>query len=40
MSDLLMEKKTIDLKDIIGILGERPFKTSKEFKSYLEEIYN
>ena len=37
MSDLLLEKNTIDLNDIIGVLGQRPFEPKKSFKSYLEQ---
>ncbi len=31
-----MEKETIDLKEIVEILGERPFAAKENFKAYLE----
>lgn len=37
MSDVLLEKETIDLKIIQKILGERPFEPESTFKAYLEE---
>ena len=37
MSDLLLEKNTIDLNDIIGVLGQRPFEPKKSFRSFLEQ---
>ena len=37
MSDILLEKETIDLKIIQEVLGERPFETEAIFKAYLEE---
>ena len=36
MTDVLLDKETIDLEDIINILGERPFKPKSNFKAYLE----
>ena len=39
MSDVLMEKKTIDLKDITSVLGERPFPLKENFKAYLEATF-
>jgi len=32
----LVEKETLDLKQIIAILGERPFPPKQNFKAYLE----
>ena len=37
MSDLLLEKETIGLKDIISVLGERPFPLKANFKAILEQ---
>ena len=37
LSDRLLEKETLDLKDIIAVLGERPFKPKSSFKAFLEE---
>lgn len=37
MSDVLLEKESIDLKIIVGILGERPFGNSGSFEAYLKE---
>ena len=36
MSEVLLEKKTIDLKVIVGVLGERPFPPKENFKAYLD----
>jgi AFG3 family protein len=36
MSQTLLEKETIDLKTITGILGNRPFPPREGFKAYLE----
>lgn len=36
MSEKLMEKETLDLNDIISILGKRPFKNQKSFEDYLK----
>ena len=33
-----MEKETINLPDIVEILGERPFGMSETMKEYLEEL--
>ena len=30
-----MEKETLDLNDIVEVLGERPFKVSENFQQYL-----
>jgi ATP-dependent Zn protease len=38
LSDLLLEKETIDLKQIVGVLGERPFEAKSTYKAYLEEV--
>ena len=37
MSDVLLEKETIDLKIIVGILGQRKFENSNSFEAYLKE---
>ena len=36
MSDELLVKETLDLRAIIGILGERPFAPKSNYKAYLE----
>lgn len=36
----LLEKETIDLLDIISIIGDRPFPLSESIKDYLKEIEN
>ena len=36
MSEVLLEKDTISLKDIIAVLGERPFEIKANFKAVLE----
>jgi len=38
LSDLLLEKETIDLTQITKVLGKRPFAPKSTFKAYLEEI--
>lgn len=35
LSDALLEKETLDLNDIVGILGERPFEPKENYKSYI-----
>lgn len=37
LSNVLLEKKTIEITDILNVLGERPFKTSESFSRYVEE---
>lgn len=37
MSQILLQKKTIEIDDIVSVLGNRPFSTSDSFKKYLEE---
>lgn len=32
-----MEKETLDLRQITGVLGKRPFAAKSNFKAYLEE---
>lgn len=39
LSDLLLKKETIDLKQIVGVLGERPFEAKSTYKAYLEEVF-
>lgn len=36
MSEELLERETLDLNDIIRILGKRPFKSKSSFEAYLE----
>jgi len=36
LSDALLEKETLDLKQITAILGPRPFEPRSNFKEYLE----
>jgi AFG3 family protein len=38
LSDLLLEKETVDLKQIVSVLGERPFAAKENYKAYLEEV--
>lgn len=38
LSDLLLEKETIDLKQIVSVLGERPFQPKENYRAYLEEV--
>lgn len=38
MSDELLEKETLTLREIQAILGERPFPPEKVFEAYLEEV--
>ena len=40
LSNILLEKETIDLKIITEILGPRPFEAKRSFKAYLEESIN
>lgn len=36
LSDQLLEKDTLDLKMIIGIIGKRPFSLDENLQKYLE----
>ena len=36
LAEALMTKETLDLKDIVEILGERPFPAKSNYKAYLE----
>lgn len=38
LADALLEKETLDLLDIISIIGERPFPLSDSMKDYMKEI--
>ena len=38
LGDLLLEKETINLKDIIGVLGARPAGMSETMTEYLTEL--
>jgi AFG3 family protein len=38
LSDRLLEKETIDLNEILKVLGPRPFEPKSSFKAFLEEI--
>ena len=42
LSDSLLEKETLDLNDIVAILGERPFEPKDNYKAYItaKEIDN
>ncbi len=40
LSNELLEKETLDLLDIIRIIGERPFDMSESMKDYMKEIEN
>jgi len=35
LRDTLLEKETLDLNNIIDVLGERPFAPKSNFKAYL-----
>ena len=38
LGDVLLEKETIGLPDIIKVLGERPYGMSETMKDYLQEL--
>ncbi len=38
MAKCLLEKETIDITDIIHLIGERPYKLPDSIKDYLKEI--
>jgi AFG3 family protein len=38
LSDRLLEKETLDLIEIVNILGQRPFTPKSSFKAFLEEV--
>ena len=38
LSDRLLEKETLDLNEIIKVLGARPFEPKSSFKAFLEEM--
>jgi hypothetical protein len=38
LADKLIEKETVNLTDIVEVLGERPFGMSETMKEYLEEM--
>ena len=38
LGDLLLEKETINLKDIIGVLGARPAGMNETMTEYLTEL--
>jgi AFG3 family protein len=38
LSDRLLEKETLDLNEIIKVLGPRPFEPKSSFKAFLEEM--
>ena len=38
LADKLLEKETLDLTEIVKILGSRPFEPKSSFKAFLEEI--
>ena len=37
LSEKLLEKESVDLKDLTEILGDKPYSTNNEFKAYLGE---
>lgn len=37
LAEMLLEKESLDLKQITEVLGDRPFKVKSNFKAYLEE---
>jgi hypothetical protein len=38
LAELLLEKESINLPQIIKVLGERPFPMKESLKDYLQEI--
>lgn len=36
LSEVLLKKESLDLHDIVGVLGERPFAPKSNYKAYLE----
>lgn len=36
LSEILLKKETLDLHDIVEVLGERPFAPKSNYKAYLE----
>ena len=38
LGDLLLEKETINLPDIVGVLGDRPYGMSETITEYLDEL--
>ena len=38
LADRLLEKETLDLNEIIKVLGPRPFEPKSSFKAFLEEM--
>lgn len=38
LSDRLLEKETLDLIEIVNILGQRPFQPKSSFKAFLDEV--
>jgi hypothetical protein len=36
MSKILLEKKTIEIDDIMSVLGPRPFELSEGFREYIK----
>ena len=38
LSDRLLEKETLDLTEILKVLGPRPFEPKSSFKAFLEEM--
>lgn len=37
LAELLLKEETIDQRMIQGILGDRPFKSSKQYDDYIRE---
>jgi len=38
LGDVLLEKETINLPDIVKVLGQRPYGMSETVTEYLEEL--
>ena len=38
MAELLLKKETVNLVDIVGVLGERPFPLKESLREYLTEL--
>lgn len=38
LGDLLLEKETINLPDIVSVLGKRPFGMTETMEEYLDEL--
>lgn len=36
LAERLLEKETLDLKELVAVLGDRPFPPKSNYKAYLE----